>query len=80
MKKLNLERHETIMFLLSNYCERNIKGLEIAEELKMLLMIIETEQTKNNLDFQYVNSKEFIEMASLIDSIKINLIKFITAL
>jgi hypothetical protein len=74
------ERHETIMFLLSNYCERNEKGLEIAAELKMLLMVIENEQNKNASDFQYVNSKEFIETAYLIDAIKINLIKFITAL
>ena len=80
MKKEISERHETIMFLLSNYCERNEKGLEIAAELKMLLMVIENEQNKNADDFQYVNSKEFIEMSYLIDAIKINLIKFITAL
>jgi hypothetical protein len=80
MKKEISERHETIMFLLSNYCERNEKGLQIAAELKMLLMIMENEQNKNASDFQYVNSKEFIENAYLIDSIKINLIKFITAL
>jgi hypothetical protein len=80
MKNSIFERQETIMFLLSNYCERNEKGLEIAAELKMLLMIIENEQKKNASDFQYVNSKEFIENAYLIDSIKINLIKLITAL
>lgn len=80
MKKEIFERQETIMFLLSNYCERNEKGLQIAAELKTLLMIIETQENKNILDFQYVNSKEFIETAYLIDSIKINLIKFITAL
>lgn len=80
MKNLNSERHETIMFLLSNYCERNENGLQIAAELKMLLMVIENEKNKNESDFQYVNSKEFIETAYLIDAIKINLIKFITAL
>jgi hypothetical protein len=80
MKKLNSERHETIMFLLGNYCERNEKGLEIAEELKMLLMVIENQITKGKSDAKYVNSKEFIEMSYLMDAIKINLIKFITAL
>jgi hypothetical protein len=80
MKNEISERHENIIFLLSNYCERNEKGLEIAEELKMLLMVIETQKNKNCLDFQYVNSKEFIEAAYLMDAIKINLIKLITSL
>jgi len=80
MKNEISERHENIIFLLSNYCERNKKGLEIAEELKMLLMVIETQKNKNASDFQYINSKEFIETAYLMDAIKINLIKLITSL
>lgn len=80
MKNEISEQHGTIMFLLGNYCERNEKGLEIASELKMLLMIIETQKNKNASDFQYINSKDFIETAYLMDAIKINLIKLITAL
>ena len=75
-----LDRKETIFSLLKIYAERNIKGLEAVDELKTLLMIIETHQSSINDVDNYILSDDFKEIHSLIDMLKLKLIKQISNL
>jgi len=75
-----LDRKETIFSLLKIYSERNIQGLQAADELKTLLMIIETHHSSIKDVENYIGSDDFKEIHSLIDTLKVKLIKLITNL
>ena len=68
------DRQEVILDLLKTRCERNIKGLEAADDLKTLLIIKENfNNNLNNVD-NYIGSKDYRETLALMDSLKLQLI------
>jgi hypothetical protein len=74
------DRQDVILDLLKANCERNIKGLEVADDLKTLLIIKENMRYNiDNVD-NYIGSKDFHDTHSLINSLKIQLITKITNL
>ncbi len=80
MAQTLFERQDVIFELLKRKCEKNIKGLEVADELKTLLIILETQQGCIDETEDYIGSDDFHEVEALIKSLKLNLIMKISNL
>jgi hypothetical protein len=68
------DRQDVILGLLKTRCERNIKGLEVADDLKTLLIIKEIfSDNLDNID-NYIGSNDYRESLALMNSLKLGLI------